>query len=124
MVSFAKAELTAAGAEVAADISIAGSYEVPLVLDAVLQDSQVDGAVVLGYIDKGETLHGEVMGQVVFRTILDLELKYQKPVGMGIIGPGATPEQAEARKETAARGAVKAVLRSLATLTELSAAQN
>ena len=120
MVSFAKAELTAAGAEVAADISVAGSYEVPLVLDAVLQDSQVDGAVVLGYIDKGETLHGEVMGQVVFRTILDLELKYQKPVGMGIIGPGATPEQAEARKETAARGAVKAVLRSLATLAELS----
>jgi 6,7-dimethyl-8-ribityllumazine synthase len=119
MVGFVKEELAAGGAEAAGDIRVAGSYEVPLVLDRVLADTKIDGAVVLGYIDKGETLHGEVMGHIVFRVILDLELKHGKPVGMGIIGPGATPEQAEARKESAARGAVRAVLRSLATLQEL-----
>lgn len=116
MVAFAKDEIAARGAECAEDIRVPGSYEVPLAADALLARDNVDGVVALGYIEKGETLHGEVMGQVVFKTLVDLQLKYKKPVGLGIIGPGATIEQAQVRKEDAARGAVKAVLRSLDTL--------
>lgn len=124
MIDFAKEELAAAGVEVAADIRVAGSYEIPLVTDLLLAKPGIDAVVALGFIEKGETLHGEVMGQVVFKTLMDLELKHKKPIGMGIIGPGATSEQAQIRKEGAARGAVRAVLRSLTTLTEIYSPKN
>jgi 6,7-dimethyl-8-ribityllumazine synthase len=68
--------------------------------------------VVLGFIERGQTQHGEVMGHVVHRALVDLELKHRKPVGIGIIGPGATSEQAEKRKVDYARAAVRAALRS------------
>ncbi|MBI3256008.1 MAG: 6,7-dimethyl-8-ribityllumazine synthase [Candidatus Andersenbacteria bacterium] len=116
MVSWATDEITAGGAAVSHDIRVAGSYEVPLMLDKVLGKKKVDAAVVLGYIEKGETMHGEVMGRVAHAAIVELQLKHGKPVGVGIIGPGATKEQAQVRKEGAARGSVKAVLRSLAAL--------
>jgi 6,7-dimethyl-8-ribityllumazine synthase len=53
--------------------------------------------VVLGYIEKGSTLHGQEMGATCSLVLKQLELEYSKPVGMGIIGPGATAEQAETR---------------------------
>lgn len=120
MVGFAGDELRGAGADLATDIRVAGSYEAPLVVDHLLVQSDIDAVVVLGYIEKGETLHGEVMGYVVHQAFVELQLRYKKPVGIGIIGPGATAEQAQVRKEGAARGAVKAVLRSLSELEKLS----
>lgn len=119
MVKFAMEELKNAGAALAADVRVAGSYEVPLVMNQLLGRDDVDAAVALGLIEKGETLHGEVMGHVVHKTLVDLQLKHGKPIGIGIIGPGATPQQAQVRKEGAARGAVKAVLRSLEALGNL-----
>lgn len=121
MIEFAKDEMKNVGIEPASIVRVAGSYEVPLVVDTLLAQPKMEAVIVLGYIEKGETMHGEVMGQVVHTALVKLQLKYNKPVGMGIIGPGATPTQAQVRKEGAARGAVKAVLRSLATLEELSA---
>ena len=32
------------------------------------------------------------MGQGVLKTILELQLVHNKPIGLGIIGPGALPE--------------------------------
>jgi 6,7-dimethyl-8-ribityllumazine synthase len=74
---------------------------------------------VLGFIEKGETLHGENMGHVVHRTLMELQLERRKPKGLGIIGPGATPEQAEARKERYAKDAVFAAFAHQAVLEEL-----
>ena len=109
------------GCRIGPVISVPGSMEVPLVLDAVLQRRDVDGVAVLGYIEKGETLHGEVMGHVVYRSIIDLQLIYGKPVGLGIIGPGATLEQAKARNVQYGEAAVAAAVRSLACLEEAQA---
>ena len=61
-----------------------------------------DAVVVLGHIERGETLHGEVMGHVVQHALVQLQFKYRKPVGVGIIGPGATAEQADVRKHETA----------------------
>lgn len=119
MVRYAKEEAASAQAEIAQDVRVAGSYEVPLVADTLLRRDDVDAAVALGFIEKGETLHGEVMGHVVFRSLVELQLKHKKPIGMSIIGPGATQEQARIRAEPAARGAVRVALRSLATLSAL-----
>lgn len=115
-----KAEQTAVrlGCDIACTITVPGSFEIPLVLDALLQRSDIDCAVALGYIEKGETLHGEVMGHAVCRTLIDLQLVYGKPVGLGIIGPGATLEQAQKRNVAYGEAAVAAAVRSLACVEE------
>ncbi len=119
MIAAASAEASVAGADIVATHRVAGSYEVPLITDAVLASTDVDAIIVLGYIERGETMHGEVMGYVVHEALMKLQLKYGKPIGIGLIGPGATPQQAEARKDGAARGAVRATVRSLALLKNL-----
>jgi 6,7-dimethyl-8-ribityllumazine synthase len=112
MIEEARREADAVGADIVGVTRVPGSYEVPLIADARLADSGVDLVVVLGFIERGETLHGEVMGHVVHQTLVNLQLKYKKPVGIGIIGPGATPEQAEKRKSDYARAAVRAAVAS------------
>ncbi len=119
MIAAAVHELEQAGATAARIVRVPGSYEVPLLADVLLADRDVDALVVLGYIERGETLHGEVMGHVVHTALVHLQLRYRKPAGIGIIGPGATLEQAEQRKEPYARAAVQATLASLNCLAEL-----
>jgi 6,7-dimethyl-8-ribityllumazine synthase len=64
----------------------------------------------LGIIEKGETQHGLAMGQAVIKTILELQLAHDKPIGLGIIGPGAEPHHIEPRLEPHARAAISALL--------------
>jgi 6,7-dimethyl-8-ribityllumazine synthase len=111
MIETAQNELKEAGAETVRVVRVPGSYEVPLLADLHLAKEDVDAVVVLGYIERGETLHGEVMGHVVHSALMQLQLKWHKPIGMGIIGPGATVEQAQQRKVSSARAAVHAALK-------------
>jgi 6,7-dimethyl-8-ribityllumazine synthase len=111
MIAEARSEAETAGVEVIEVVRVPGAYEVPLIADARLADPRVDLVVVLGFIERGETQHGEVMGHVVHAALVDLQLRYKKPVGIGIIGPGATSEQAEKRKLEYARAAVRAATR-------------
>jgi 6,7-dimethyl-8-ribityllumazine synthase len=90
MIETAQIELKDLGADLVRVVRVSGCYEVPLIADLHLAQEGVDGLVVLGYIERGETLHGEVMGHVVHGALVQLQLKYRKPVGIGIIGPGAT----------------------------------
>ena len=119
MIDEARQEIADAGATLVTTVRVAGSYELPLLADALLSRPDVDVLIVLGYIERGETLHGQVMGHVVQAALVDLQLKHRKPVGIGIIGPGATMEQAEARKVDYARAAVRAAVRSWAALGEV-----
>ena len=113
MIATAKQTATELGAEVRLEVTVPGSYELPLIARKAIARSEIDALVVLGYIEKGETLHGEVMGHVVHKALVDLSLHHLKPVAFGVIGPGATPEQAETRKEAYAAAAVKAAMRAL-----------
>ena len=88
---------------------VPGSMEVPLQLKRLLIRESIEGAVVLAIIEKGDTDHGLVMGQAVTKGIIDLQLTSMKPIGYGIIGPGATDNQIESRLLPYARKAVLAV---------------
>jgi 6,7-dimethyl-8-ribityllumazine synthase len=112
MIAAAQDEAQTLGLNINRVVRVPGCYEVPLAADAALGTQGVDGLVVLGFIERGETLHGEVMGHVVHRALIDLQLKYRKPMGLGIIGPGATLDQANARKTSYARAAVRALVAS------------
>jgi len=108
MLAFASDEAASQGLEVGEIVWVPGSMEVPLALDRLLKTH--DAAACLGIIEKGETQHGLAMGQAVIKSIVDLQLKHDKPVGLGIIGPGAEPHHIEPRLEPHARAAMRAVV--------------
>ena len=108
MLEYARDEASSKNWEVADVAWVPGSMEAPLALDRMLHREDIDGAVVLGIIERGETDHGLVMGQSVTKAVIELQITHNKPIGLGIIGPGAEPEHIEPRLEPHARAAVGA----------------
>ncbi|DAC56027.1 MAG TPA: 6,7-dimethyl-8-ribityllumazine synthase [Candidatus Poseidoniales archaeon] len=106
MLAHSTDEARSLGLTVGEVVWVPGSMEVPRALNRLLANH--DGAVCLGIIEKGETQHGLAMGQAVIKTILELQLKHNKPIGLGIIGPGAEPHHIEPRLEPHARAAMGA----------------
>ena len=109
MLEVAKNRAQDFGIEVAEIIWVPGSMEIPLAIKGLISRDDIDGAACLGIIEKGETQHGLVMGQAVVKTILELQLEFDKPIGLGIIGPGAEPEHVEPRLAPHASGAIDAI---------------
>ena len=109
MLEVAKNRAQDFGIEVAEIIWVPGSMEIPLAIKGLISRDDIDGAACLGIIEKGETQHGLVMGQAVVKTILELQLEFDKPIGLGIIGPGAEPEHIEPRLAPHASGAIDAI---------------
>jgi len=95
-----------------------GVYDMPPVVKRLLQRTDVDAVVMLGAVIKGETQHDEVISHAVANAGIGLALEFEKPVGLGITGPGMTDEQAAARIDNA-KNAVDAVARSARLLKEL-----
>ena len=89
---------------------VSGAFDMPIIIDALLQKSEVDGVVTLGAIIKGQTKHDEVIAHSVANTLINLSIKYQKPVSLGITGPGMQERQAYARIRPVAEHAVEAVI--------------
>ena len=109
MLEWAKEESLQHGLEIAEIVWVPGATEVPLAIDRLLSLENIAGAACLGIIEKGQTQHGLAMGQAVIKTIIELQLVHEKPVGLGIIGPGAEPEHIEPRLEPHARAAIAAI---------------
>jgi 6,7-dimethyl-8-ribityllumazine synthase len=95
---------------IAEEVWVDGSYETPLALKRLLQKEHIDAVVTLGIIERGETKHGLVMGHTVMQSILNLELEYMKPVGIGILGPEILPSQIPSRLLPTAKKATLAVI--------------
>lgn len=109
MLEFAQLQAESMNLEIAEVIWVPGSMEIPLALDRQLRREDIDAAACLGIIEKGQTKHGLAMGQAVTKAVVDLQLKHDKPIGLGIIGPGAKPEHIEPRIEAHARAAISCI---------------
>ena len=97
MVERALARAKERGIRVASVVRVPGTFEIPLAIQRLLERPDVDAAVAIGAVIKGETLHDEALMAAVPRALLDVGLRAGKPVGLGITGPGMTDEQALAR---------------------------
>lgn len=97
------------------EIWVPGCYEVPLTLKRLFAARNIDGAVILGIIEKGETKHGMVMGIVVHDAILKVELETGKPVGLGILGPEILLKQVSSRAKLYSKKSVLALKAMLET---------
>jgi len=103
MVERALARAKELGLRVTALVRVPGAFEIPPAVQRLLERADIDGAVALGAVIKGETLHDEVIMDSAARALMDIGLRSGKPVGLGITGPGMTEEQAMARIDNAAR---------------------
>ncbi len=109
MLAAAREAAAKADLRIAAEIWVPGSMEKPLAVKRLLVRPEIDGAVALGIIEKGETAHGLVMGQAAIGALIALQLDFMKPVGIGILGPEIHPSQIPPRLVPYAEDAVKAV---------------
>ena len=96
--------------EVARIIMTPGVYDIPLAVKTLLKDKTIDGVVTIGAVIEGETEHDQVIIGQAARKITDLAVEYEKPIGLGISGPGMSRLQAEDRIERA-KDAVESVVK-------------
>ena len=90
---------------------VPGAYDMPIIVDALLQKKDVDGVVTLGAIVKGQTKHDEVIAHSAANALTKLSLKYKKPVSLGITGPGMQDRHAYTRIRPVAERAVEAIVK-------------
>ncbi|HKC79233.1 MAG TPA: 6,7-dimethyl-8-ribityllumazine synthase [Nitrosopumilaceae archaeon] len=87
---------------------VPGVFDMPIVIDSLLKKKEIDAVVTLGAVIKGQTKHDELITNAAVRAITELSIKYQKPVTLGITGPGMSDRQAQARIRPVAEKAVEA----------------
>jgi len=109
MLERAKAHAEFLDVEVREVVNVPGTFDMPLAIKKLLQRDDIDGVVTLGAVIEGETEHDEVIISQASRKITDLALDYDKPVSLGITGPGMSRLQAEERIERA-KAAVESVV--------------
>ena len=90
---------------------VLGIFDMPLIIDKLLQRDDIDAVVTLGAVIKGQTKHDEVIANSTARNLTKLAIKYQKPVSLGISGPGMAVRQAYARIRPVSENAVNAVFK-------------
>ncbi len=90
-------------------ITVPGVFDMPLAVKKLLKKDQIDAVVTLGAVIEGATSHDEIVVQHASRKIADLALEYDKPVALGITGPGMTRLEAHQRVDYAKRAVEAAV---------------
>lgn len=97
------------GAKVYRTVYTPGTFDMPLAVKKLLTEGEVDAVVTLGCIIEGATEHDEVIASQLTRKIMDLSLEYNKPVTLGVSGPGMTRLEAQERTDYAKRAVEAAV---------------
>ncbi len=118
MLERAKEHAQFLGANVKYVLKAPGAFDIPLLVRKLLEKEDIHAVVTLGAVIEGETEHDEIVMQNAARKIEDLSVEYEKPVTLGISGPGESRLQAEARIEKA-RDAVEAAVKLVRRLREL-----
>jgi len=90
---------------------VPGVFDMPLIIDTLLEKKEVDGVVTLGTVIKGQTKHDELIANATATRLTKLSLKHKKPVSLGITGPGIEERQAYARIRPVSERAVEAVMK-------------
>jgi len=110
MIERARVHAKFLGVDITKEITVPGVYDMPLAVKRLLKDKNIDGVVVLGAVIEGETDHDTVIMNQTSRKLTDLAVEYDKPVGLGISGPGMSRVQAQERIDKA-KEAIEAVVK-------------
>ena len=110
MLERAKEHAQFLGAEINHIVKVPGVFDMGLPIKKMLERKDIDGVVALGAVIEGETEHDDIIIQHAARKIADLAIEYNKPVGLGISGPGMTRLQAQDRIDRA-KAAIETVVK-------------
>ncbi|MCQ2685309.1 6,7-dimethyl-8-ribityllumazine synthase [Helicobacter pylori] len=66
-------------------VLVPGAYELPLILDKLLESGKYDGVCVLGAIIRGGTPHFDYVSAEATKGIASTMLKYSMPVSFGVL---------------------------------------
>ena len=64
-------------------LNVPGIFEIPIALRRNI--NKFDGFIALGCVIKGKTPHFEFISKSTFKSILEISIKYNKPISNGII---------------------------------------
>jgi 6,7-dimethyl-8-ribityllumazine synthase len=106
------------GAEAIRVVHVPGVFDMPLAVKRLLKRKDIDGVVMIGAVIKGDTNHDELIAAATAAAAVDLTLEFDKPVGLGVTGPGMDRLQALDRIDNA-KNAVESVVRLIRTLKEI-----
>lgn len=81
---------------------VAGSVEIPLILEGLAETHQYDCLVALGAVIRGETPHFDYVAKIVSEGVLRVMLDFEIPIGFGILTSNNIDQ---ARKRISAGGA-------------------
>ncbi len=109
MLERAQAHAEFLGVEVTEIKHVPGVFDMPLAIKSLLKRDDVDAVVTLGAVIKGETQHDKTVMSHASRKMTDLSLEYEKPVALGVTGPGMSRMEAEERIERAKSAVESAV---------------
>ena len=115
MIERARSQAEFLEVEIAKTIMVPGVFDMPLAVKKLLEEKDIDAVITLGAVIEGETEHDDVVISHASRKIADLSLEFNKPVALGITGPGMTRLQAVDRIEKG-RDAVDAAVKMLKRL--------
>ena len=101
MLERAKAQADFLEVNVVRVVTVPGVFDMPLAVKKLLLNKGIDAVVTLGAVIEGETEHDEIVISNAARKMTDLAVEFEKPVGLGVTGPGMTRLQAQDRVEKA-----------------------
>lgn len=104
-----KEHATFLGAKVTKVFYVPGVYDMPLAVKKMAEDKNIDAVVTIGSVIEGATGHDQVVVAQATRKITDLALENNKPITLGIAGPGMTRLEAHERIDYAKRAVEAAV---------------
>ncbi|WJI92760.1 6,7-dimethyl-8-ribityllumazine synthase [Helicobacter pylori] len=96
-------------------VLVPGAYELPLILDKLLESGKYDGVCVLGAIIRGGTPHFDYVSTEATKGIASTMLKYSMPVSFGVL----TTDNIEQAIERAGSKAGNKGFEAMSTLIEL-----
>jgi len=109
MLAVAEGKAKKAGITIARTINVHGAFDLPLAVQTLLEDPKIDAVATLGAVIKGETAHDQLITHTLGIMLSKLSLKFNKPVSLGVMGPGINLELAEQRIESYAKRAIQSV---------------
>lgn len=66
-------------------LKVPGAWELPLATLRLMEDSSVAAVIALGAVIRGETTHDQHINRAVSNALMDLQLRFGKPVGFGLL---------------------------------------
>ena len=91
------ARAAAADHDVVETVTVPGAYDTPLAADRLARRDDVDAVAVLGVVIEGDTDHDKVITDAAAQALTDVSLERDPPITLGILGPGMSRAEAEAR---------------------------